>query len=54
MQKAMKYARWVVLGGVLLQFGGCFNTLWQALPAYLLTELLLDFNGIIDIFPDPG
>ena len=52
MTKAWKYGRWAVVGGVVLQFGGCFSGLWASIPIYLLSEFIIDNNGLVDIFPD--
>ncbi len=57
MKKSMKKA--VVLaamGGALLQFGGCFGGIFQALlqgaPVYVGLEFLTDNDGIFDLFAD--
>lgn len=55
MHKLWKAFRYVALGGVVLQFGGC-SWWWQnLLPSSVGTlawEFLLDNNGVFDLFTD--
>ena len=55
-KKTMKAAAVVALLGTVLQFGGCigqiFNTFWQGLPGYVVTEFVLDNDGVFDLFAD--
>ena len=51
MRQTWKYARWVVAGAVVLQFGGCFGAILSNIPVYLGLEFLLD-GPLLDIFPE--
>ena len=58
MLKFWKMFRYVALGGIVLQFGGCpiigglFNNLVQNGVSFLALEFLTDNNGIFDLFTD--
>ena len=54
MRKFWKVFRYVALGGVVLQFGGCpvFSNLLNNGASWAALEFLLDNNGIFDLFPD--
>lgn len=59
MLKCWKNFRYVVLGAVVLQFGGCgggFGGIWQDLltssVSYTILEFVSDNNGVFDLFTD--
>ena len=55
-KKTMKAAAVVALLGTVLQFGGCIgaiaSTFVRGLPGYLVTEFVLDNDGVFDLFAD--
>ena len=42
------------MGGLLLQFGGCFGALFTAILTSIGTQFLIDNGSFIDIFCDSG
>ncbi len=58
MLKFWKKFRYVALGGIVLQFGGCpilgglFGNLVENGVSFLALEFLTDNNGIFDLFAD--
>ena len=57
MRRMKKGALLLALSGTTL-FAGClgdyFDWVVQGLPGSVLTEFLLDNNGLFDLFPDDG
>lgn len=58
MLKCWKNFRYVVLGAVALQFGGCggLGGIWQDLltssVSFTILEFVTDNNGVFDLFTD--
>ncbi len=54
MLRFWKKFRYVALGGVVLQFGGCplVSNLLENGVSFLALEFLTDNNGIFDLFAD--
>ena len=54
MLKSWKKFRYLALGAVALQFGGCglFRNLLENSVSFVALEFLTDNNGIFDLFSD--
>lgn len=55
-KKTVKAAAAIALFGTVLQFGGCigqwFGLVAANFPGYILSEFVLDNDGVFDLFAD--
>jgi hypothetical protein len=55
-KKTVKATAAIALLGTVLQFGGCIGQVFQqalaGIPVYLVSEFLLDNDGVFDLFAD--
>jgi hypothetical protein len=52
MNRTWKTFRYVLIGGVCLQWATCIQAIINNLPVTLLLEFLTDNNAVFDLFTD--